>query len=184
MSDSEKSGALSGFLRKLKGGFPAMTSEVSVIDVLKRLADIECDATAYYEGIAQHSDLPWVREFASRLADAEKRHRDQFLAYADQLEGSLQGASNRLATPLTEELSRLLAMRITLPGESAERTAVYLSEKDAVEVAIQAERNAIRMLSQLRNHVPAEQHVHLDRVVAEEQQHQAFLENLLRERFG
>jgi rubrerythrin len=188
MNASEDKGNLNGFLAKLVGTHarthPIVRSELSMGEVLRCLADIEADATAYYEELAEHTDLPWVRDFALGLAKAEKQHQDDFLEHASRMEGGLGGGNNRLHAPLSDELVRLLSERITLSPKGVERTAVYLGEKDAVELAIQAERRTVRLLTQLRGHVHGEQRGHLDRVLVEEQQHQSFLENLHREHFG
>ena len=72
MSESEGKRGLVSFLRRLGVQRPALSSQVSAAEVLRRLAQIEEDAAAYYSALAQHSDLPWVRQFALRLAEEEK----------------------------------------------------------------------------------------------------------------
>lgn len=153
-------------------------------ELLRRLAELEADAEQFYLRLANHTDMPWVREFALRLAREEQGHRQHFLDYAGQLEASEDESARRLESALTGELKQMLSVQLLLPARGVEKTAVYLSEKDAVQVAIQAERNAVALLTQLRAHVPAAQHRHLDRVIVEEKRHQAMLQELYKKHFG
>ncbi len=179
----KREGSFSGLLKKFAGSRPALRPEVSVSEVLRRLGEIEADAVAYYEALAKHTDLPWVRQFALRLAEAEKGHQEHFLSEAAAAASASGEDGNRLKEPLSEELVQLLSVRLPLP-RGIEKTAIYVGEADAVELAINAERCAVRLLTQLRGYVPEAQRGYVDRVVEEERHHQSFLEGLYEKHFG
>lgn len=177
MGDRQGKGTLSEFLAKFAGTRPVLEPTVSAAVVLRRLAAIETEASAYYEGLSRHSDLPWVRKFAAELAAAEKGHERHFLELADiaERDSSPDGA---MRAPLTDEIVELLSVRITQTPKSAARTAVYIGEKDAVDFAVQAEINTISLLMKLLDHVPTAQRPHITRVMEEEMAHKTYLDEL------
>ena len=181
--DGQPGGVLSGLVNKILGRRPALEPSVSAADVLRRLAAIEEDATEFYEGLGQCTDLPWVRKFAKQLAQAERNHRRLFLEYAHQAEQDSGAEANRLLKPLSEEAVQMLSVQITLPREKIEKMAVYLSEKDSLEMAIRIEVGTIALLLRLEEHVPEKQRGHIERVLVEERGHKSFLEDLYRKHF-
>jgi rubrerythrin len=179
----QPAGGLSGLLKKLLGSRSVLEPTVSAADVLRRLAAIEEDATDFYEGLRECTDLPWVRQFAEQLAQAERNHRKLFLEYASQAEQDSGAEANRLLQPLSEEAAQMLSVRLTMPREKIEKMALYLSAKDALEMAIRIEVGTIALLLKLEEHVPANQRRHIERVLVEERGHKSFLEDLYRKHF-
>ena len=176
--------AFSEFLEKFSGKRPALESTVSAAQVLRRLAEIEADASDYYAGLAEHSDLPWVQKFARELAGAERNHEKHFLELAGVAEAENDHSESAMEAPLSEEIIGMMSVRITQSPQSAAKTAIYLGERDAVEFAIQAEANTVGLLEKLMDHVPVPQRPHIMRVLAEEVMHKSYLERLRDKHFG
>lgn len=155
---------------------------VHFVHVLYRLAKMEEEAQAYYEGLARHSDLQWVRSFAGHLAVMEQRHKIAFLEQARELE--MMNGKTALPSELSEEVRQILATGIVPRAAPTDATAVYFSERDAVQFALLAEIKTIRLLEALRPHVPPEQQDALHRVLLEEHEHKRTIEALYRKNFG
>ncbi len=183
MKYSEKKGRLATFLKNRSEVPLTLRNEVTLSEVLYLLGDIEADATEYYTRLAEFTDLPWVRDFALKLAGAEEQHRRSFLDFACKVESKEGGENNCLKEPLSEELLNLFSERITLSSSGVEKTAAYIGEKDAIELAIVAEIKTVKLLSQLQGYLPEEQQCCINRIVNEEKQHQSFLESLYRKHF-
>jgi rubrerythrin len=172
---------LDAFLKRFGREPEPLKPVLSAAQILYRLAEMEEEAVGYYEGLAQYSDLPWVRSFASKIANAEKDHQKYFFERAQALEAG--NAEEGTEGPLPPDLLQLMSSSITPQRSSAEKTAVYFGEKDCIDFAIQAEANAIQLLTQLNNYVPVEQHEIINRVLRDEMQHKSSLEELSSKHF-
>ena len=168
---------LDSFLRHF-GKEPApLEPIVSAAEVLHRLARMEEEAVGYYKGLAENSDLPWVRSFALKFAAEEEKHRQRFLERAEAMDAGKM--SDKVTEPLSPEIVQLLSYRITPTRESTKKTAVYLGEKDSVEFAINAECNTIILLRKLLQYVPEDQHDVIKQILHEEMAHKLSLEGYM-----
>lgn len=182
MKQGDANSKLDAFLRNFGKGQQPLEPIISLAPIFYRLAKMEEEATGYYEGIAEYSDVPWVCEFASWFANQERQHRQRFLKQASAIE--TEAMEDRITEPLSPEIIQLLSYNITPKRTSAEKTAVYLEEKDAVEFAILAECNSIKLLGELIRHIPEKQQNVLKQVLYEEMNHKATLEEILKKYFS
>gem|GEM_PF-2085640 len=174
MKATDGNSKLDSFLRRFGKESEPPEPVVSAGQVLRRLAKMEEEAVGYYRGIAENSDLPWVRNFALKFAAEEEKHHQRFLERAEAVDAGKM--SEKVTEPLSPEIVQLLSYHITPTRESTRKTAVYLGEKDSVEFAINAECNTIILLRKLLQYVPEEQHDVIKQILLEEMAHKSSLE--------
>lgn len=182
MDTSQPPSRLNRFLHAFSKKTKLPSDTVNFVHVLYRLVEIEEEAQAYYEGLARHTDLPWVRAFAEHLAVVEQKHKDAFLEKARDLE--MTNGTMALPSELSNEINRLLSVGIVPRGDPIRASAIYFSDRDAVQFAIVAEGKTIRLLELFRPHVPSGQQDLLNRVLREEHVHKQTLEALYVKHFG
>jgi len=152
--------------------------------VLDRLAQIEQDGIEFYKGLALGTQLEWVRELSEAMIKAEQRHYDRFTRYAAAARTSRDPADNALTGELPAEVMRLMSEKVFVTGNLAEKAGHNVNERQALVMGIQAEKNTVFLLNQLRLYVPRKQRGYINQVIKEEQNHQARLESLYRKHFG
>lgn len=161
-----------------------MDGQVSAAQVLRRLAEIEANGVAFYQGLASGTTSPRVREFALKLTKAERRHRKRFLAYAEHAEEHAREGENSLSHDLSPEIARLLRTSVVASEERVRSSAKYFTEEDALLTAIRNEETIGYLLAQMREYVPKRQQAYITRVIREEHGHQQKLEGMLRRRLA
>lgn len=150
---------------------------VTAADVLYRLADIEENGRRFYEGLAAGAQIKWVKKLAEMLVRAETRHHSRFLEYARRAEvEALAGATDDALLP--PDVARLLKSHVFETKEMGQRAGRFLSEVDAVKLAIRAEEQLALLLTQLRMYVRPQERRYVDRVIREEWEHKARLEEI------
>jgi rubrerythrin len=153
-------------------------SYVSAGRVLRRLAEIEQDGVEFYQGLMEGTKLDFVRKLAAKMVRAEDRHRRRFLGYAEEAERSAGGDLDQLAKPLPPEVVRLLGVRIMVDKARVKQSALYATDEEALRVAIRAEEHIALLLTQLREYVAPAQRGYISRVIKEEWNHKARLEEM------
>jgi rubrerythrin len=174
-------------MRKRRKQGPASGGTVKPLtaaDVLDRLAQIELDGLEFYRGLQRGTQLDWVRELAEVMIEAEKRHYNRFVQYADKARASTDPADNALKELLPDEVVRLMSAKVFISGELGEKAGQNVDERKALRMAIKAEENTVLLLGQLRSYVPREQRLYINQVIKEEQQHQTRLESVYRKNFS
>ena len=151
--------------------------------VLRRLADHEREGVAFYQGLLQATDSDDIRKLAEMMIRAERRHRERFLAYARKAEALGSGSGNALTGPLPAQLTRLLGTRVFVDLDRAKKTAAYANDNEILSIAIRAEESLALLLTQLRDFVPRGQRPFIGRVIKEEWNHKAKLEQIKKKCF-
>ena len=149
--------------------------------VLQRLAEMEEQGIAFYQGLQEGTKSPRIAKLAGSLIKAEARHRDRFMTYAYE---AAEGEENKdLAGELPAEALRLLNTNIFVSGDQVKSSAPYARDIDMVKLAIRAEENAALLLEELKSFVPKKQRPYIARVVKEEWKHKARLEEVMKKHF-
>lgn len=152
---------------------------VSASQVLRRLAELESDGIRFYEGMAEGAESEWVRKFAAKMGQAEKRHMERFTYYAMHAEKRSAPEDDQLLGALSAEINRLLSISVFAQQERAKQSAHNLSDTDALRTAIRAEEHLAVLLTQLMDYVPKASRSYIMRVIKEEWSHKAKLEEVL-----
>ena len=145
--------------------------------ILRHLAELEEAGIRFYEGVRDGTQSEKVRDLAAMMVRAEVRHQKRFLEYA-----ARAGAESRLPDlqQMPREIERLLAVKVFSAREQAKRAATYASDIEMLKFAIRAEEHLAVLMNQLRLFVTPSQRRYIDRVIEEEWNHKARLEQFIR----
>jgi rubrerythrin len=132
--------------------------------------ETEKKGTAFYESVANTAKSPAVREFAQRMADAEREHEQTFTAMLPRVE--TYSPPESYPGEYLNYVDTLLD-RDVLPGEEEGKrlAAEAESELQAVDFAIQFEKSTIVFLHEMKNFVPEHQKDVVDKLLDEERSH-------------
>ncbi|MCD6288508.1 MAG: hypothetical protein J7M12_05280 [Candidatus Hydrogenedentes bacterium] len=156
-------------------------SYVSAATILERCAQLEAKGIEFYRGMLKGARTEWMRDLASMLMHAEERHRNRFRKYALAARAKV---SETGGGPQLPELKRLMAETVFMTSDLAEKTASNMNDRAALEIAIRHESNLALLFAQFRVYVPPDQRPFIDRVIKEEQQHEAKLISYRKKYFG
>ena len=168
---------------KKRPGSTSSETPLSAAEALEHCAEIESNGVEFYKGVLKGTGSKWIRKLAGMMVEAEQRHHDRFLQYAE-LARSAGAAEAGSLEPIPPELARLMSDGVFLSHELAEKTSYNIDERQALRMAIRFEENTVLLLGQIRSYVPREQRKFVDRVLKEEQDHQAKLESYWKKYFG
>lgn len=157
-----------------------VATSISAAHVLERCAELEARGIAFYQGMLRGTQSKWMQALARMLIEAEERHRDRFRQYAKIARDRVGEAA---AGPVSADLKRLLSETIFMTGELAERTAKHMNDRAALEAAIKHESDLALLFAQLRAYIPDDQRSFIDRVIKEEQRHEAKLISMRKKYF-
>jgi len=160
----------------------AAETPLSAAQVLRRLAAIERDGVAFYQGLLQGTTSEPVRKLAAMMVRAETRHEKRFLEYAQRAEAA-GPEGNTLTSPLPNDVARLLSVPVFVPRDRVRKSAPFAKDIEVIRVAIRAEESLALLLTQLRAHVPRAQRAYVTRAINEEWRHKAELEELVKKHF-
>jgi rubrerythrin len=136
-------------------------------EVFQVAMDMEQVGRDFYEALAMGSDNLEVRKFCARTAKEEEAHYKTFQRLRDQ-----QNKGRMLSERTLFELQQM-GKSIVQPSPSAvKQVAIGGSLKDALEMAINMEKNAIYFYQTLSNNQPEIAEV-IKQVIKEEQSHLA-----------
>lgn len=155
---------------------------ISAGRVLRRLADIESEGAQFYEGMMHGTKSEKVRQLATMLFKAEKRHRKRFLEYAVSAE-KRAADEDAAEQKLPAEVEHLFKACIFVSKQRIEVSAEHAQDLDMIKLAIRAEESVALLLTQLSSFVPRAQRAYIVRVVDEEWGHKRKLESLLQKHF-
>ena len=162
------------------------TSEkpISAGQVLRWLADQEQAGSEFYRTMLEGTKSAWLKQLAGKMVEAEQRHRERFLEYAQRADNAESPGEGGLEQPLPDDLLRLLRSHV-FPERARYQVAVkYAGDRETLMLAIQAEEGLALLLTQLRQYVPAAQKRFIDRVTKEEWGHKAKLERVMQKHLG
>ena len=150
------------------------TAQQDVFAVAMRMEEIGKD---FYEALALGCDDPRVRTFCLQAARDELRHLDAFRQMQAQWRQS--GGAAALAAETAVWLAALAKKQVQPDPQAVRQTAIGGSLPDALALAIQMERDAVRFYEGLVARLPASANA-LRRIAEEERRHLAGLRLLAR----
>lgn len=159
----------------------AIENLIHAADVLKRMAEVEVEGMDFYAFVAETTPNPELRDAAQWLADAERRHFDRFMEYAQHYE---RYVDKRIPFDLLPEEIRHLFKAKVFPAPAALRLETP-PPADAILVqhALRAERASAAFVEAFKPYIKEEHQPILDQVAKEELTHAERLERFQREHF-
>jgi rubrerythrin len=158
-----------------------VATPVSAATILDRCAELEARGIEFYRGMLRGAQTQWMRDLARMMVSAEERHRDRFRKYALRARTQVGEATEG---PVPPDLQRLLQETVFMGGELAEKTAEQMNDRSALEAAIRHESNLALLFAQFRAYVPPDQRSFIDRIIKEEQEHEAKLASYRKKYFS
>lgn len=125
-----------------------MVQALDIIGLIEKLASIEEEGVAFYESLARHTENDKIGNLAKTMAGVEKRHQKRFEKLA-QLMKEKRGAVavDKVTASIRNYIGTLIDYRIFQSPEHAGKLAKKLTdEKEAVNIAIQFEKENILLL--------------------------------------
>lgn len=132
--------------------------------------ETERQGAAFYDAVAARAQDTSVAAFAKRMADAEREHEKTFTDMLTRL--ARYQPTESYAGEYLDYVGALVE-RDALPGkEAGERLAQQAKgELEAIDFAIQFEKNTIVFLHEMRNFVPENERAVVNALLDEERQH-------------
>ncbi len=149
-----------------------MLLPLTAAGILEIAIQAERQGAAFYERLATTADSERVRAECQRLVGMEREHEKAFQRLLEQQEG--QRALSSLQ-PLSDEYQQYLSALVDSNMLPDEETARQLAEEaesevDAIDIALQMEKNAILFYQELQNLLGTEAGV-LRTILDEERSH-------------
>lgn len=146
---------------------PELFSVREMIDVA---VQEEQTGATYYRALADKTDSEQFRQFLLQVARMEDEHEQKFRHLLAELGD--YSAPESYGGEHESYMSYLIEGRIFPVGEEAEALAGrQASEKEAVETAIEMERNTLLFYHEMMRFVRERDRSLLDEIIAEERQH-------------
>ncbi len=125
-----------------------MAQALDIVTLIKKLASIESEGVAFYRSLAEHAGNEKVRRLATTMAEVEKRHQQRFEKLAGQMaEKNRDDSPDAITEEVREYLHTLIDHRIFHTPEHAARMAAEIAdENEAVDMAINFEKENILLL--------------------------------------
>jgi len=157
-------------------------SAQSVEGIMSSVIQLEKAGAEFYRRLAGEAHLPAARDAFWSLAGDELNHQKDFAALAVTIKGT--GLSLESSINLAEVMSIVVAkLRNVMQGTEL----VNMDEanlKQALDIGIYNEREAIRIYSELLTISQPGFNVIIQRIVEEEKKHLSALENIKAQRLG
>ena len=157
---------------------PEDLTPVSAAQILRWLAALEEEGVKFYAGLSLASESQWIRLFSKTMVEAETRHRDRFLDYAnaaDQVNSNTMPPKDSL---LPAHLIRILSTQVFVPEADWRIGKRHVSDEEIVKKAIYLEEQVAFLLTQIRPYTPFPEHDFISRVIKEEWGHVEKLERI------
>ncbi|MDZ7373295.1 MAG: ferritin family protein [candidate division KSB1 bacterium] len=142
-----------------------LASEIVAMNVTE-----ERNGYEFYKALASSAKSSRLREAAERIAQQEKRHEERFRKWLTELEPhhSVESYPGEY-----DAYVRALLRNRTFPDDAAARKMATEAQSDlqAVELALQMEKNTLLLLQELRKHCPEQDLAFVDATVREEEDH-------------
>jgi len=158
-------------------------SPYSQAQALERLAAMELEARAFYEGLFEGAVSEPVRNLAAMMIRAETRHHKRFLAYAERARRKESDADSDSARPMPADLARTMGVKLWPAKETIRKSAKLSRDLDFIRFAIRAEAQTAVLMTQVRMYLPPERRGYVSRVIEEEWNHKRKLEEHLQQHF-
>ncbi len=152
---------------------------VSIGDLVSIAVQIEANGYVFYNNLAKDQKNSELKEFFNRMAEQERVHQETFKNLAEQTRHSAS-VSSWIEDEVGGYLKSLAEVSIF---PAMKKTKQDLTLKQALEVAINIEKDSIIFYSELLRYAGDEKKT-IETIINEEKKHLTDLFNLNRERFG
>lgn len=160
-----------------------MAGILDIAELVKKLALIEEEGVAFYESLAQHTGNEKIEKLARMMARVEKRHQTRFEKLSETLrKRKAKKPSGKMDADLQGYILALIDHRIFNSPEHADTIAANLAdENEAVDMAIQFEKENILLLLECREVVRGEERKLVERFIEQEKSHVLSLQEVRRQ---
>ena len=147
-------------------------------EIVEMAIQDEQNGVAYYEAFAEKTADPAVKEFATRMAEEERRHEQEFTEMRNQLGAYV--AAETYPGEYASYVQALVGNRF-LPDEGAARESVRkaASDREVVTTALHFEKETLLFFTEMKRFVPPRHAEVIDTLIDEERKHITDLSALL-----
>jgi rubrerythrin len=158
-----------------------MAQALDIIKLIEKLASIEEEGVAFYESLAQHAENEDVKKLAQTMARVEKRHQRRFESLAQTLgKRKEKKPVDKVTASVRQYILTLVDHRIFHSPEHAKKLAKSLTNaKEAVDIAIQFEKDNILLLLECGAIAGGEARKLIETFLAQEKAHIRSLSKIL-----
>ncbi len=157
---------------------PEDLTPVSAAQILRWLAALEEEGVGFYAGLSVAFESHWIHLFSKNMVEAEARHRDRFLDYANTADQVNSNATPSKDSLLPPHLVRILSTRVFVSNEDWCIGKRLVPDEEVVKKAIYYEEQIASLLTQIRPYTPYPEHDFISRVIKEEWGHIEKLEQI------
>lgn len=152
---------------------------VSMNDLISIAVQIEANGYVFYDNLAKGQQNEKLKEFFTRLADQERVHQQIFKSLTEQIEHSIS-ISSWIEDEVSGYLKSFAEVSIFPAMEKSKRD---LTLKQALDIAINVEKDSIIFYSELLKYISDEKKT-IEAIINEEKKHLIDLLTVNREEFG
>ena len=143
----------------------------SVKELIEVAIREEQTGATYYRALAEATESEELAEFARAVAQMEDDHQAKFRGLLESL-GDYEPTGESYAGEYESYMSYLLEGRIFPSGQDGvELARRQADDREAVETAMELERNTLLFYLEMIRFVPEQHRPMLDEIIAEERQH-------------
>lgn len=145
-------------------------------EIIKMNIQEEHNGAIYYNALSESARNDFLRKRAGDIAKQELVHKQRFQELLDKI-----GEPERFETYPGEYegyIDALLQNKMFPNEDAARKSAQSKSDLEAVEFAMQTERNTLLLLNELRKHIDDRDLKYVDITIEEEQEHLVQLNNI------
>jgi rubrerythrin len=148
-----------------------MADLFSVAELIDVAIREEQTGATYYRALAESTDSEDLAEFALEVAAMEDEHEQKFRDLIERV-GDYEPMGEQYGGEHEAYMSYLIQGRIFPAGQEGEELARrQSSDREAVETALELERNTLLFYHEMIRFVPEEDRPLLEEIIAEERQH-------------
>jgi rubrerythrin len=148
-----------------------MEQALDIRHLVKRLASIEGEGVAFYQSLAKHSRNEKIKKLALTMVKVEQSHQRRF----EELErnmGNVEDAANEITAEVREYIHTLIDHRIFhTPEHAAKLAASITDENEAIDMAINFEKENILLLFECGAILSGEARDMVKTFITQEKQH-------------
>ncbi|HEY8541456.1 MAG TPA: ferritin family protein [Pseudothermotoga sp.] len=152
---------------------------VSMNDLISIAVQIEANGYVFYDNLAKGQRNEKLKEFFTRLADQERVHQQIFKSLTEQIEHSAS-ISSWIEDEVSGYLKSFAEVSIFPAMEKSKRDLTF---KQALDIAINVEKDSIIFYSELLKYISDEKKT-IEAIINEEKKHLIDLLTVNREEFG
>ena len=160
-----------------------MAQVLDIVKLMEKLAAIEEEGVAFYESLARHTKNEKIRKLARTMGRVEKRHQLRFEKLAESAsKGKKPKPLDDVTAGVRQYIHALIDYRIFHTPEHAAKIAANLDdENEAVDMAVQFEKENILLLLECGSIVRGEARKFIKTFIEQERAHIRSLQRLRRQ---